>query len=83
MDGTMNSENAESPEGECVKQRQKEKKRKKQTKIIQWPSLSPNLNQIQMFWHDIKKADHGQKPSNVAELKHFCCKEERARLPPQ
>lgn len=29
MDGTMNSENAESPEGECVKQRQKEKKKQR------------------------------------------------------
>ncbi len=45
-------------------------------------SQSPNLNPIEMLWHDLKQSIHAWKPSNVAELKQFC-KEEWAKIPPQ
>ncbi len=47
-----------------------------------WPSQSPDLNPIEMWWHDLKQSFHAWKPSNVAELKQFC-KEEWAKIPPQ
>ncbi|KAF7650410.1 hypothetical protein LDENG_00126420 [Lucifuga dentata] len=43
---------------------------------------SPDLNPIEMLWHDLKQAVHARKPSNVAELKQFC-KEEWAKITPQ
>ncbi len=41
-------------------------------KTLEWPSQSPDLNPIEMLWHDLKKAVHARKPSNVAELQQFC-----------
>ncbi len=41
-----------------------------------------DLNPTEMLWHDLKKAVHAQKPSNVAELQQFC-QEEWAKIPPQ
>ncbi|KAF7650076.1 hypothetical protein LDENG_00131870 [Lucifuga dentata] len=43
---------------------------------------SPDLNPIEMLWHNLKQAVHARKPSNVAELKQFC-KEEWAKITPQ
>ncbi|KAI3376068.1 hypothetical protein L3Q82_016607 [Scortum barcoo] len=51
-------------------------------KTLEWPSQSPDLNPIEMLWHDLKKAVHAQKPSNVAELQQFC-KDKWAKIPPQ
>ncbi len=51
-------------------------------KVLEWPSQSPELNLIEMLWHDLKQSIHARKPSNVAELKQFC-KEEWAKIPPQ
>ncbi|KAK3565476.1 hypothetical protein QTP86_010224 [Hemibagrus guttatus] len=51
-------------------------------KTLEWPSQSPDLNPIEMLWHDLKKVVHAQKPSNVAELQQFC-KDEWAKIPPQ
>ncbi|KAF7640673.1 hypothetical protein LDENG_00023530 [Lucifuga dentata] len=51
-------------------------------KVLEWPSQSPDLNPIEMLWHDLKQAVHACKPSNVAELKQFC-KEEWAKITPQ
>ncbi len=45
-------------------------------------SQSPDLNSIEMLWHDLKKAVHARKPSNVAELQQFC-QDEWAKIPPQ
>ncbi|KAK3559184.1 hypothetical protein QTP86_005083 [Hemibagrus guttatus] len=56
------------------------KKNKKKT--LEWPSQSPDLNPIEMLWHDLKKVVHARKPSNVAELQQFC-KDEWAKIPPQ
>ncbi len=52
------------------------------TKVLEWASQSPDLNPIEMLWHDLKQSIHAQKPFNVAELKRFC-KVEWAKIPPQ
>ncbi len=49
---------------------------------MEWPSQSPDLNPFEMLWHDIKKAVHARKPSNVAELLQFF-QDEWAKMPPQ
>ncbi len=51
-------------------------------KVLEWPSQSPDLNPIEMLWHDLKQSFHAWKPSSVAELKQFC-KEDWAKIPPQ
>uniref|UniRef100_A0A8C6VYB8 Transposase Tc1-like domain-containing protein n=1 Tax=Nothobranchius furzeri TaxID=105023 RepID=A0A8C6VYB8_NOTFU len=51
-------------------------------KTLEWPSQSPDLNPIEMLWHDLKKAVHARKPSNKAELQQFC-KDEWAKIPPE
>ncbi len=44
----------------------------KQNEDLEWLSQSPDLNPIEMLWHDLKKEVHARKPSNVAELQQFC-----------
>ncbi len=56
--------------------------RKTKWRLLEWPSQSPDLNPIEMLWHDLKKAVHARKPSNVAELQQFC-QDEWAKIPPQ
>ena len=56
--------------------------KKNNVKTLEWPSQSPDLNPIEMLWHDLKKAVHARKPSNVAELQQFC-KDEWAKIPPE
>ncbi len=56
--------------------------KKNKIKVLEWPNQSPDLNLIEMLWHDLKQSIHARKPSNVAELKQFC-KEEWAKLHPQ
>uniref|UniRef100_A0A1B8Y1H7 JmjC domain-containing protein n=1 Tax=Xenopus tropicalis TaxID=8364 RepID=A0A1B8Y1H7_XENTR len=46
--------------------------KKNKMKTLEWPSQSPDLNPIEMLWHDLKKAVHARKPSNKAELQQFC-----------
>ncbi|KAK3573958.1 hypothetical protein QTP86_032997 [Hemibagrus guttatus] len=46
--------------------------KKNKMKTLEWPSQSPDLNPIEMLWHDLKKVVHARKPSNVAELQQFC-----------
>ncbi|KAK3541623.1 hypothetical protein QTP86_033060 [Hemibagrus guttatus] len=55
--------------------------KKNKMKNLEWPSQSPDLNPIEMLWHDLKKMVHARKPSNVAELQQFC-KDEWAKIPP-
>ncbi|MBN3289611.1 TCB1 transposase, partial [Polypterus senegalus] len=54
--------------------------KKNKMKTLEWPSQSPDLNPIEMLWHDLKKAVHARKPSNKAELQQFC-KDEWAKIP--
>ncbi len=56
--------------------------KKNKIKVFEWPNQSPELNPIEMLWHDLKQSIHARKASNVAELKQFC-KEEWAKIPPQ
>ena len=49
--------------------------------LLEWPSQSPDLNPIEMLWHDLKRAVHTRHPNNIAQLKQFC-KEECSRIPP-
>ncbi|KAK3519534.1 hypothetical protein QTP70_034778 [Hemibagrus guttatus] len=56
--------------------------RNNKMKTLEWSSQSPDLNPIEMLWHDLKKVVHARKPSNVAELQQFC-KDEWAKIPPQ
>ncbi|KAK3545498.1 hypothetical protein QTP70_007744 [Hemibagrus guttatus] len=56
--------------------------KKNKMKTLEWPSQSPDLNPIEMLWHDLKKVVQARKPSSVAELQQFC-KDEWAKIPPQ
>ncbi|KAK3536221.1 hypothetical protein QTP86_000202 [Hemibagrus guttatus] len=56
--------------------------KKNKMKTLEWPSQSPDLNPIEMLWHDLRNVVHARKPSNVAELQQFC-KDELAKIPPQ
>ena len=53
----------------------------KKIRLLEWPSPSPDLNPIDMLWHDIKRAVHTRHPKNIAELKQFC-NEEWSKIPP-
>ncbi len=53
--------------------------KKNKIKVLEWPNQSPDLNPIEMLWHDLKHSFHARKLSNVAELKQFC-KEEWAKI---
>ena len=53
----------------------------KKIRLLEWPSQSPDLNPIDMLWHDLKKAVHTRHLKNIAELKQFC-KEEWSKIPP-
>jgi transposase len=45
----------------------------KKIRLLEWPSQSPDLNLIEMLWHDLKRAVHTRHSKNIAELK--ICKE--------
>jgi len=41
---------------------------KKSWKILQWPSLSPDLIPIENIWWDLKKVVAAHKPKNITKL---------------
>ncbi len=43
--------------------------KKNKIKALEWPCQSPDLNPIEMLWHDLKQSFHAWKHSNVAEFK--------------
>ena len=43
----------------------------KKIRLLEWPSQSPDLNPIEMLWHDLKRAVHTRHPKNIVELKQF------------
>ena len=50
-------------------------------KYVFWSGpVSPDLNLIEMLWHDLKRAVHTRHPKNIAELQQFC-KEEWSKIP--
>ena len=53
----------------------------KKIRLLVWPSQSPDLNPIEMLWHDLKSTVPPRHPKNIAELKQFC-KEEWSKIPP-
>uniref|UniRef100_A0A4W5KWW1 Tc1-like transposase DDE domain-containing protein n=1 Tax=Hucho hucho TaxID=62062 RepID=A0A4W5KWW1_9TELE len=44
----------------------------KKIRLLEWPSQSPDLNLIEMLWHDLKREVHTRHPKNNVELKQFC-----------
>lgn len=54
--------------------------KKEKTKLSFWPNQSPDSNQVEMLWLDLKQTVHVQKLSSAIELKQFC-KEEQVKIP--
>uniref|UniRef100_A0A8C5LSX0 Transposase n=1 Tax=Leptobrachium leishanense TaxID=445787 RepID=A0A8C5LSX0_9ANUR len=50
-------------------------------RLLEWPSQSPDLNPIEMLWHDLKRTIHTRHPKNIATLKQFC-EEEWSKITP-
>ena len=48
--------------------------------VLEWPTLSPDLNPIEHLWRDLKMAVHRQSPSNLAELERICRKQRQKIL---
>ena len=44
----------------------------KSLNVLEWPSQSPNLNQIEHLWRDLKIAVQRCSPSNMTELERIC-----------
>uniref|UniRef100_A0A8C5M8F6 Tc1-like transposase DDE domain-containing protein n=1 Tax=Leptobrachium leishanense TaxID=445787 RepID=A0A8C5M8F6_9ANUR len=44
----------------------------KKIKVLEWPSQSPDLNQIEILWSDLKRAVHRRWPHNLTDLDCFC-----------
>jgi transposase len=47
----------------------------KSLNVLEWPSKSPDLNQIEHLWRDLKIAVQQRSPFNLTELKRICREE--------
>ena len=45
--------------------------------VLKWPSQSPDLNQIEHLWRDLKIAVQRCSPSNMTKLERICIKWEK------
>uniref|UniRef100_A0AAY5K9B1 Tc1-like transposase DDE domain-containing protein n=1 Tax=Esox lucius TaxID=8010 RepID=A0AAY5K9B1_ESOLU len=52
---------------------------KKKNNVLEWPSQSPDLNQIEYLWGDLKRSVRRRCPCNLTDLERFC-KEEWANI---
>uniref|UniRef100_A0AAZ3QU66 Tc1-like transposase DDE domain-containing protein n=1 Tax=Oncorhynchus tshawytscha TaxID=74940 RepID=A0AAZ3QU66_ONCTS len=48
--------------------------------VLEWPNQSPDLNQIEHLWRDLKIALQRRSPSTLSELQRICT-EEWEKLP--
>ncbi len=60
----------------------KEWLKKKQIKVIEWPSQSPDLHLIENLWRELKVRDAKRQLQNLNDLERIC-KEERDKIPPE
>ncbi len=60
----------------------KEWLKKKHTKVLQWPSQSPDLNPIEHLWRELKVQVAKRQPRNLNDLERIC-KEEWDKIPPE
>ncbi len=49
--------------------------KKNRVKVIQWPSMSPDLNPIEHLWGILKRQVEHPSPSNIQSLKEFILEE--------
>ncbi|XP_063793867.1 uncharacterized protein LOC134949303 isoform X1 [Pseudophryne corroboree] len=54
--------------------------KRRNLKVLPWPSQSPDLNIIENLWIDLKRAVRHRQPRNLKELEDFC-KEVWAKIP--
>ena len=41
-------------------------------KVLEWPSQSPDLNPIYIFWAELKKRVRARRPTNLTQLHQLC-----------
>ncbi len=60
----------------------KEWLKKKHTKVLKWPSQSPDFNPIENLWRKLKVRVTKRHPRNLTDLERIC-KEEWDKIPPE